>query len=85
MINATIVFFCQILFLYFRTINVWYTSRDKVWPTVISSIAVGALWLVTTMMGVTALLDIENEYPVIVGHLLGGAIGTYLGMKIKFK
>jgi hypothetical protein len=78
-----IVFFAQIGFLYFRTINVIHTSKGHVWKAITSGTFVGMLWIITTGMGVTAFINFQSQWHVIVGHLVGGAIGTYIGMRKK--
>ena len=75
---SAIVFIMQILFLYFRTLNVIYTSRLQILPSILTGAMVGFCWLVSVTVGVNALMD-ELLLPIIF-HFLGGAIGTYLGL-----
>jgi hypothetical protein len=83
--EALIVLFAQIGFLYLRTINVKYTSRDNMVGAVVSGTGVGMLWLITTGLGAKAVMNIGSEYLTIIAHLIGGAIGTVIGMKQKIK
>lgn len=83
--EALVVFLAQIGFLYLRTINVKYTSRDNIIGAVVSGTGVGILWLITTGLGAKAVMNLPNEWMTIVAHLLGGAIGTIIGMKQKIK
>ena len=81
MIEFIVVFLAQVGFLFFRTINVVHTSKGDVVKAIISGSFVGILWIITTGMGVSAFMDIKNGWHVIVGHILGGAVGTFYGMK----
>jgi hypothetical protein len=73
-----IVFISQTVFLWFRTLNVIYTSKLKVIPSVLTGIGIGISWLIAVAIGVNSILKLE---PIpIIGHLLGGALGTILGL-----
>lgn len=80
---AIIVFSTQLIFLWFRTLNVIYTSQLKVWPSILTGLGIGISWLIAVAIGVNALMQLQ-ALPVL-GHLAGGAIGTYVGMYNKIK
>lgn len=78
-----IVFISQTIFLWFRTLNVIYTSKLKVIPSVLTGIGIGISWLIAVAIGVNSILKLEIVP--IVGHLLGGAVGTILGLRKEKK
>lgn len=80
---AVIVFMTQMIFLWFRTLNVIYTSEKKLWPSILTGLGIGASWLIAVSIGVNAIMQVQI-LPVL-GHLLGGAIGTYIGMVKNLK
>jgi hypothetical protein len=75
---AIIVLISQTIFLWLRTLNVLYTTRLQVFPAILTGLGIGITWLIGIAIGVSALL--EFEILPILGHLLGGAIGTYMGL-----
>lgn len=75
---AIIVFISQTLFLWFRTLNVVYTSRIQVVPAVLSGLGIGVFWLVAMTIGVDSVLKM-SPLPII-AHLSGGALGTVIGL-----
>lgn len=78
---STSVFIFQIIFVYLRTINVIYTSEKKVMPAIVSGALSGLFWLLATAIGTSSVLS--GVWQPIVAHLIGGAIGTYLGIKLE--
>ncbi len=77
------VFLFQIIFVYLRTINVIYTSEKKVIPAIVSGAASGLFWLLATAIGTSSILG--GVWQPIIAHLIGGAIGTYLGIKLEIE
>ena len=75
---AIIVFISQTLFLWFRTLNVVYTARIQVFPAVLSGLGIGVFWLVAMTIGVNSVL--KMEILPIIAHLVGGALGTVIGL-----
>lgn len=73
-----IVFISQTIFLWFRTLNVIYTSKLKTIPSILTGIGIGISWLIAVAIGVNSILKLEI-LPII-GHLAGGALGTYMGL-----
>ncbi len=80
-LRAVAVFFSQIIFIYLRTINVKQVASGKVLGSIISGNGIAIAWLFTTAIGVTSLINLE--YLTIVANLIGGSVGTYIGMKQK--
>ena len=75
---SIVVFTTQIIFLWLRTINIVYTSKLLILPTIFTGVGMGISWLITITIGVNALIDLQL-LPII-GHLLGGVVGTYIGL-----
>lgn len=78
-ISAIIVLITQIMFLYLRTINVIYTTERKLWPTILSNTGVSISWLLS--VGISTNSMITGEWQPILAFLIGGAVGSYLGIK----
>jgi len=77
--SSLIVFVSQIIFIYLRTLNVIYTTEKKIWPSIITGAGVGMLTLISFSIGIKSVLS--GEIIPIVVFLVGGAFGTYLGIK----
>lgn len=82
-IKALTVFVAQLLFIYFRTLNVKFISNENVIGAITSGMGVGALWIYTTYQGVTAAGNLEDGWAVVVAHLCGGIVGTLIAMRKK--
>lgn len=80
---ALVVFITQMIFLWFRTLNVIYTSREQLWPSIFTGLGIATSWLIAVTIGVNAIMKLQL-LPIL-GHLFGGAIGTYFGMIKKKK
>jgi len=80
---AIIVFITQIMFIWIRTINVVYISKLLILPSILTCIGLGISGLVAISIGVNALIDFQ-PLPII-GHVLGGVIGTWVGLIIEKK
>jgi len=79
--KSIIVLLSQILFLYFRTLNIKAVTEKHTIKAIVTGWGIGITWMVSTSIGVNAMLNFEL-LP-IVCHLIGGSIGTYLAMKKK--
>lgn len=79
-----LVFLTQIVFIYFRTINVQHVAHGEVWKSLLSGSMVNVSWLVSIALGVTGIQ--HGDYGIILVSLSGGLIGTLYGMRkhIKF-
>ncbi len=75
---ASIVFVSQTIFLWFRTLNVVYTSKLMVIPSILTGVGIGLSWLIAVSIGVNSILELK-VLPII-GHIAGGALGTYMGL-----
>jgi len=77
--SSLIIFLSQIAFIYLRTLNVIYTVEERIWPAIFTGMGIGTLTLVSFSIGIKSILGGEL-LPFIV-FLIGGAIGTYWGIK----
>jgi uncharacterized protein YebE (UPF0316 family) len=77
--SSLIVFSSQIIFIYLRTLNMIYTTDRKIWPSIFTGAGVGMLTLISFSIGIKSVLS--GEVIPIVVFLVGGAVGTYLGIK----
>jgi len=82
-VSAVIVLMTQIMFLYLRTINVIYTTERRLWPTIISNTGVSISWLLS--VGISTNSMITGQWQPIMAFLIGGAVGSYLGIKKESK
>ena len=80
---ALIVLLTQVIFLYFRTLNVMYTAEKKILLSIVTGNAIGLAWLISIAIGANAIM--EMQWQPIVGHILGGTLGTYWGFKTRKK
>lgn len=76
-----IVLITQIVFLYFRTLNVMYVADRKVLASIITGNAIGIAWLISIAIGANAIMNLQWQ-PVL-GHIIGGTLGTLWGFKTK--
>lgn len=76
-----IVFISQTAFLWLRTLNVVYTSRLQLLPSVLTGIGIALSWLIAVSIGVDAVLQLK-VIPIIC-HVLGGVLGTVLALYKK--
>lgn len=71
----------QIVFLYFRTLNVIYTAEKKILPAIVTGNCIGIAWLISMSIGANSVL--KGEALPIIAFLVGGSLGTYLGISKK--
>ena len=81
--SAGIVFVAQILFLFFRTLNLKYIADSNVLMSIVTGNGIGVSWLISTTMGVNSISMMS--WPPIAAFLIGGSIGTYVGIISKNK
>ena len=80
---AVVVFFTQILMLYFRTINIFYTTQQNMFGAIWSNNANAVSWLLSMTIGMNSVLN--SQWQPILMYLLGGSLGTYWGIKREQK
>jgi uncharacterized protein YebE (UPF0316 family) len=76
---SIIVFVTQIAFLYFRTVNVIYTTKHNMIGAILTNIGTSITWIVSTGFSMNSF--ITGSWLPIVSFVLGGIIGTYYGVK----
>lgn len=75
--------FSQLIFSFCRTLNVRFTSKDKILPSIITSTFIKTTWIVSTYLGINAMIN--KDFITIVVYIVFGVIGDYLSFKIKIK
>lgn len=80
---AIIVFFTQILMLYFRTINIFYTTQRNIFGSIWSNNANAVAWLMSMTIGMNSMLN--GQWIPIIAYLIGGSLGTYFGLRKEIK
>lgn len=84
--QALIVFVSYFCFIYLRTSNVIHTTERNIIGSLVSGGLVHIAHLIATGLGINAILsDLTVYYPVLIGSLTGGLLGTYVGIKTKQK
>lgn len=78
---SVIVLFSQVAFVYLRTLNVIYTAEKQLIGAIITGNGIGITWLLVMSIGVNSVM--KGEPLPIIAFLIGGTIGTYLGIKQK--
>lgn len=76
---TVLVFIVQLIFIYLRTLNLKHVAQGRIFAAIMSSNGIAIAWMVSVTIGVSSLLS--GEILPILAHLLGGTLGTYLGMK----
>ena len=76
-----IVLVSQIVFLYLRTLNVKAVTNDEMWKAIWTGWGIGIAWMIGIAIGANAMME-GHSLPII-AHLVGGSIGTWMGMKEK--
>jgi len=77
--SAIVVLFSQIGFVYLRTINVIYTAEKRILGAIITGNGIGLTWLITMSIGANSIM--QGHWLPILCFLIGGSVGTYLGIK----
>jgi len=81
--SAIVVLASQIVFIYLRTINVIYTAEKNLIPAIVSGAGIGVAWLVSMAIGIESVM--KGEILPIISFIIGGALGTYWGIKLEPK
>lgn len=81
--SSLLVLITQILFLYFRTINVIFASKGNKKGAVLSELATSTCRLLSISIGVNSVLT--GDFITALFYLLGAVLGTYWGMITKIK
>lgn len=87
-IQCIIVFFTQFAFVWLRTLNVRAVALHNIPAVVITGGFVHLTWLVGIAIGANSMYKIMNDFrleylPIILCSLVGGILGSILGMKQK--
>ena len=77
---AGVIFLTQIMMSLFRTLNILYTTKDDLFGAIWSNNAVSITWLLSMTIGLNSMLT--GQWQPILGFLVGGSIGTYIGITL---
>ena len=77
--NSIVILITQFVFIYLRTLNVIYTSQKKIIPAIITGNGIGLAWLISISIGANSIM--EGEILPIICFLIGGSVGTYIGIR----
>ena len=78
-LSAAVILVTQFVFIYLRTLNVIYTAEKRVIAAILTGNGVGLAWLISISIGANAVM--KGELLPILAFLIGGSVGTYLGIK----
>lgn len=78
-LSSVCIFISQLIFVYLRTLNVIYTSKKKIVGAVVTGNGLALAWLISIAIGTHSIMN--GEIFPIISFLIGGTIGTYLGIK----
>jgi uncharacterized protein YebE (UPF0316 family) len=78
-LSSVCIFISQLIFVYLRTLNVIYTSKKNVVGAVVTGNGLALVWLISIAIGTHSIMN--GEILPIISFLIGGTIGTYLGIK----
>ena len=81
--NIITLIISQLLFSFSRTLNVRYSSKDKVLMSVLTGVIIKSTWLLSSYLGINAIIN--ADYLTAFVYVLSGVIGDYLFFKIKIK
>lgn len=88
LIQSIIVFTTQLVFIWARTVNVRQVADGNTAGVLISGGVVHITWLVGIAIGSNSVYKILNDFAmihlwIVLSSLIGGIIGSWLGMKRK--
>lgn len=76
---SVIILISQIIFLWLRTINVRNVAEGNLLGAIVTGNGIAMAWMISIAIGANAMM--EGHIMPIVMHLIGGTIGTYMGMR----
>lgn len=87
---SLMVFFTQLIFIGCRTWNVKAIAKNNLGQVLLSGGIVHMSWLVSIAIGAVSMneiiTDLKYEYlPVVICSLVGGLLGSYIGLKERKK
>ncbi len=78
-LSAGVILVTQFIFIYLRTLNVIYTAEKRILAAIVTGNGIGLAWLISISIGANAIM--KGEPLPILAFLIGGSVGTYLGIK----
>ena len=83
MLEALIVFIAQLLLVFFKHLGIRAISNGRVLLTSMYTVAIQSLWLLSSALGINALLN--HEWLIVLAYISGGVIGSLLQFRITIK
>ena len=81
--SSIVILISQIIFIYLRTLNVIYTAERKMVPSILTGNGIALSWLISISIGTSSVMS--GQILPIISFIIGGTIGTYLGIKKESK
>lgn len=78
-----IIFTAQLIMVFFKHIAIRAIAQHKVWHTLFYTFIIQSSWLVSSALGINALLN--KDWTSVSAYIIGGVLGSYLQFKIKMK
>ena len=87
---SVIIFLTQLIFIGCRTWNVKAIAKNDLKQVLLSGTFVHLSWLVSIAIGSVSMYEIITDFqisylPIVLCSLTGGLIGSWIGLKDKFK
>lgn len=87
---AITVFITQLIFIGARTWNVRAVALDRLGEVLLSGAIVHLAWLVSIAIGASSTYEIINNWnwsylPIVLCSLIGGIIGSWIGLRARRK
>ncbi len=80
---ALVIFISQIAFMFLRTLNVIFTAKIKLLPTITTGIGLDITWLVSMSIGLSSVMT--GDWQPVTAFILGSMLGRYWGIKKETK
>jgi hypothetical protein len=77
--GSVCIFVNQLVFVYLRTLNVIYTTKKRMLGSILTGNGLALSWLISISIGTRSIMN--GEILPIISFLIGGTIGTYLGIR----
>ena len=76
---SIVIFITQVMFLYFRTKNIIYTTNNNLFGAIWTNNCVALTWLLSMTIGMNSM--ISGEWMPILAFMIGGTMGTIWGIR----
>jgi len=76
---SIVILITQVLFLFFRTKNIIYTTKNNLFGAIWTNNCVALTWLLSMTIGMNSM--ISGEWMPILSFMIGGTLGTIWGIR----